>query len=128
MSQPEPGEFTTLVMNKNATPDELLKRTPPSSTDGPPPNIHGTTPFIVKIQVPVIGNKELALSMMVYDRQRSFTGYIVQITDPDAYARIEATVMMRGIMGLKMYRWAKMVADWTLEICLDVEPKEAMQW
>ncbi|KAL5521014.1 hypothetical protein ACEPAG_8936 [Sanghuangporus baumii] len=121
---PEDQASSILITNKNAMPSELMKQVWNLNVS-PPENVHGSTPFIVKIQVPVLGNKT---GMMVYDRRRSFVGCIYSEADPSAYARIDNLVRTQGIMGLKIYRWAKMVGDWTLDICLDAEPDESVQW
>ncbi|KAL5483598.1 hypothetical protein ACEPAI_8830 [Sanghuangporus weigelae] len=125
-SLPEaPEDSSMFIMNKNAMPSELTKQKMWNLNGSPPENVHGSTPFIVKIQVPVLGDIN---GMMVYDRRRSFVGYIFREADPSAYARIDNLVRTKGLMGLKIYRWAKMVGDSTLDICLDVEPNEPVQW
>ncbi|KAL5505057.1 hypothetical protein ACEPAH_7720 [Sanghuangporus vaninii] len=122
---PEDQVSSMLIINKNAMPSELPKQKIWHLNELPSENVHGSTPFIVKIQVPVLGDIN---GMMVYDRRRSFVGYIYREADPSAYACIDNLVRTKGIMGLKIYRWAKMVGDWTLDICLDVEPNEPVQW
>ncbi|OCB86968.1 hypothetical protein A7U60_g5940 [Sanghuangporus baumii] len=127
-SLPEASEdqvSSMVIINKNAMPSELTKQKIWPLNEPRPENVHGSTPFIVKIQVPVLGDIN---GMMVYDRRRSFVGYIYPEVDPSAYARVDNLVRTKGIMGLKIYRWAKMVGDWTLDICLDVEPNEPVQW
>ena len=121
-----------ILFNRSGMPSELSAQKVGDADGGPPPNVHGSDPFFVKIQVPLmdfgVDKDHVMNGMMVYDRRRTFVGYIQRQTDPSAYARIDALVRAKGVGGLKIYRWAKRVADWTLDICLDAEPNEPMQW
>ena len=120
--------------NKYDSPSTMFRRKLPSAEEGPPPNVHGSSPFLVKIQIPLVTiekgtmKADIGGGIVLYDRRRSFIGYMYPDTDPAAYACFTALVNARGIMGYKVYRWAKMVADWTLNVCVDAEPNEPVQW
>ena len=95
----------------------------PKPVSGPLKNVHGEKPFLVKIQVAGFNGP----SMLIYDRQRSFQATYLRSEDPQGFQRL-ADVVQRGIMGLKAYRWAKFVDGERLSVCLDVEPREDVQW
>lgn len=94
------------------------------SAAGPPPNIHGEKPFLIKIQLPthLHGN-----AMLIYDRQRSIQVHLFRSDDPDAYRKAEEA-MPTGYKGLKIYRWAKRVGDLKLSVCFDRAPPKDPQW
>lgn len=91
---------------------------------GPPPNVHGDKPFLIKIQK-AAGLK--AGSMLIYDRQRSMQVHLLRSDDPVAYRKAEEA-MSTGYMGLKIYRWAKRVGDLQLSICFDRAPPKDPAW
>ncbi|KDQ21035.1 hypothetical protein BOTBODRAFT_142402 [Botryobasidium botryosum FD-172 SS1] len=84
------------------------------------PNVHGTNPFLVKVQITSNGG----MSMLIYDRQRSFDAHYLRAEDPTGFERL-AQVVYTGYMGLKIYLWAKRVGDQRLSICLDRKPDQA---
>ncbi|KZV68070.1 hypothetical protein PENSPDRAFT_687544 [Peniophora sp. CONT] len=94
----------------------------------PPSNVHGDKTFIVKIQRPLImTGADDFLSMLVYDRNRTFTGHISSKENPGFWtAALEQ--MRAGSQKVKIYRNAKRSGDWTLSICLDREPAEVPKW
>lgn len=100
----------------------------------PPPNVHGTKPFLVKIQRPLVGGvpgTELSSShsMFVYDRQRSFKLHFYGRENPELYNKTYVMIANESSCnGVKMYRWARRSDDWTLEICLDKVPDEIPKW
>ncbi|KAL1741785.1 hypothetical protein HDZ31DRAFT_44669 [Schizophyllum fasciatum] len=92
-----------------------------------PPNVHGDNVFLVKIQRPDnLGPcREDTVSMMVYDRNRTFHGYITRRDNPAGYYPLLA--LLAGGKP-KVYRWAKRTDDWVLNVCLDRAPATAPQW
>ncbi|KAI0816920.1 hypothetical protein BC628DRAFT_1334034 [Trametes gibbosa] len=95
----------------------------------PHPNAHGDRPFIVKIQVGLTGPARD--TMMIYDRQRSFSEvYVARADDPVTFRDLvaEMTGPRGGYGGVKMYRWAKRSGDWMLDICVDRRPETDIKW
>ncbi|OSX56733.1 hypothetical protein POSPLADRAFT_1158641 [Postia placenta MAD-698-R-SB12] len=91
----------------------------PASYSSVPANIHGEKVFLVKLQ---IGLSLDAMDVMIYDRQRSF-GEVYFAKNEDAQLFADMKAEMRGprggFKGVKMYRYAKRVSDWKLNLCLD---------
>lgn len=121
---PFTDKFQGMVMSSlqsTTTATDLRKSKPknPSTVK----NIHGEKPFIVKIQIAGFDGP----SMLIYDRQRSFHATYLREDDPDGFQRL-AEIIHRGILGLKAYRWAKFVEGEKINVCIDVEPKEDIQW
>lgn len=97
------------------------------ASNDPPANARGEKLFLVKIQRPVVPDPSPRAMMMVYDRGRSFEGYVVRADNPGVYEEIMRQ-MPEGSQKLKVYRWARRVEDWKLSICLDREPEQVPQW
>lgn len=97
----------------------------------PPPNIHGNKLFAVKLQLGQL-TPPTGPQMMVYDRRRSFLGYIMRnIGQEAAFDQLKTEMQSpRGghPTGLKMYRWAKRVSDWELSICVDKPLDQSFKW
>ncbi|KZT32878.1 hypothetical protein SISSUDRAFT_1132898 [Sistotremastrum suecicum HHB10207 ss-3] len=87
----------------------------------PPPNNRADRPFLIKIQCNLS-------SILIYDRHRSteFTMFRNESSDEDFMKLAQATWQENG--HLKSYRWAKRISNWTLEICLDVQPPDEPEW
>lgn len=118
------GLFTSTINRLDSLSEVASAPTVEANGSAAPPNAHGSDPFLIKLQLAGYDGT----SMMVYDRQRSFTVHIVRDTDPALFKRL-ADVVHAGYMGMKTYRWAKRVSDWELRICLDRDPKESeTQW
>ncbi|KAL1741784.1 hypothetical protein HDZ31DRAFT_66589 [Schizophyllum fasciatum] len=100
---------------------------PWSDKNEPPPNVHGDKLFLVKVQRPLIPDSSPNAMMMVYDRSRTFEGYIIRRDNPGVYEEAMAQMPERT-QKLKIYRWAKRVDGWKLSICLDREPEQVPQW
>ncbi|KAF9803883.1 hypothetical protein IEO21_09543 [Rhodonia placenta] len=100
----------------------------PASYSSVPANIHGEKVFLVKLQ---IGLSPDAMDVMIYDRQRSF-GEVYFAKNEDAQLFADMKAEMRGprggYKGVKMYRYAKRVGDWKLNLCLDREPLTEIKW
>lgn len=98
-----------------------------SDADAPSPNIHGDTPFVIKIQVPAPGSHRLPI--MIYDRRRSVDFFLRRELDRQGYDTLETTARRTGYLGQKIYRYAKRTGEKKLSICLDREPPdEAVKW
>lgn len=95
-----------------------------SSLESISANIHGTRPFLVKIQRPLSpGGQE----MLIYDRQKSIQAFMLQVDNPDAYS-LAMDEMKTGYMGIKIYRWAKRIGERQLSICFDKAPATDPDW
>ncbi|KAK7052837.1 hypothetical protein VNI00_004156 [Paramarasmius palmivorus] len=94
------------------------------SSGNPPPNAHGDSPFLIKIQRAMTDRPN---PMLIYDRQRSLDVVLDHSVDPGSY---EAALkqMPTGYRGLKIYRWAKRTGDWELTICFDKIPVKDPLW
>ncbi|KAJ7681870.1 hypothetical protein DFH06DRAFT_1314122 [Mycena polygramma] len=105
----------------------------------PPENIHGSLPFIVKIQLAAADASNLPAvigqqvdprehdgqSILIYDRQMSMEVELRKGTaDPGDFGAVAALVSSQGFRGLRLFCWARRLADWTLELCLDHLPEE----
>lgn len=99
------------------------------SSDSPPsPNIHGDSPFMVKLQISAL-NLATNQSMMIYDRQRSFQLHFDRVESPQVFDEVWEEMKTKGVMGgLKMYRWARRTGDWELEVCVDRKPIDDIAW
>ncbi|KAF9262697.1 hypothetical protein L218DRAFT_929193 [Marasmius fiardii PR-910] len=92
-----------------------------------PPNIHGDSPFLVKIQCPANPvMRSLGGSMLIYDRQRSFRAHLSVADDEVAYG--EAMKQPEMSTRFKIYRWAKRVGDLQFSICFDRSPSKDPLW
>jgi len=110
-----PNRWTSVINRTDRSLD------PPTVKPGASrPNVHGTTPFLVKVQIAGYGGS----SVLIYDRQRSFNGNLFRTEDPTGFQRLEK-VVYTGFMGLKVYLWAKRVGEEQLSICLDRKPDQA---
>lgn len=115
------------VFNRHTVVSELKNNSKTFTSITPQQNIHGDTPFIVKLQ----HQPGSLVPIMCYDRQRSFTNLISKESDSDttAFDKIVNAINSCPVFeGQKIYRWAKRVDEWHLSICLDVEPKGRFLW
>ncbi|KAJ7764899.1 hypothetical protein B0H16DRAFT_1413785 [Mycena metata] len=106
---------------------------------GPPENTHGTTPFIVKIQVnssQALGPAHTILpsnarddgsNILIYDQRRTID--VIVLRAPEAseeeaapFDAVTALVREKGDRGIKAFCWAIRTGEWTLDICLDRLP------
>lgn len=91
-------------------------------------DVYGGRPFLAKIQISSPG--VAPGHIMVYDRRRTFLGFLREDIYPRAFA--ECAVEMRGprgsLMGRKMYRWVRRTGDWELSVCLDRAPAVDVKW
>ena len=133
------GEWTTLnftelnhhpgmemfFVNRLSSIDEIFDdRTilPNAPSSGVPANIHGTHPFLIKIQQSIGG-----FDMLIYDRSRSFRVHCTPKEDPRAVVIIASLVNASSTPG-KIYRWAKRVGDHQLSVCFDRAPQQTPTW
>jgi hypothetical protein len=115
---------------------------PEVDPDAPPPNTHGSTPFVVKMQlnsanVHTVADTMLApgqkpaqsgISILIYDRRRSFEVTLTKYICPDSSFNLLAElVKTKGRRGLKIFCWATRSGDWSLDLCVDQLP-EWQQW
>ena len=124
---PELAGRVAVNANRLST-EERRVQMPASGNSAPPPNIHGEKVFMVKIQISI--NPFAMGSLLVYDRQRSFTVWVMESADWELFDVVRQEIQdPRGrYSGMKMYRWAKRVGDFELSVCLDREPKEDIKW
>lgn len=102
---------------------KLGNSTRTSASDPPSENKHGDKLFLVKLQ--------MGPWFLVYDRSRSFQGYIGADGQSAAYNQVKNEMRGPGgakFGGMKMYRWAKRVGDWELSLCLNREPQQNIAW
>ncbi|PIL28918.1 hypothetical protein GSI_08965 [Ganoderma sinense ZZ0214-1] len=82
-------------------------------------DVYGGRPFLAKMQIspPTVTPGRI----MVYDRRQTFLGFLREDVDLRAFAECAAEIQgpRGGLMGLKMYRWARRTGDWELSVCLD---------
>ncbi|KAL1758281.1 hypothetical protein FB107DRAFT_207452 [Schizophyllum commune] len=116
--------FVTSINFSSSTPTPICGPGIPVVT---PPNVHGDNAFLVKIQRPgsVVARDDDTAAMMVYDRNRSFQGYITPRENPGGYAQV-LSLLAGG--RAKIYRWAKRTDDWVLNVCLDRAPATNPPW
>lgn len=93
--------------------------------DGPPPNAHGSRPFLIKIQMPMGMERpvSLALPALVYDQSRDFHVTVDRPQcPPTTWDRLLKACAAAGIA--KVYVWARRTADYELSIAIDRLPDQ----
>lgn len=132
------GEWTTVTFKKLRMPnvagiqislinrltptDDLYNKPVENDSDEVPPNIHGTHPFLIKIQQSIGG-----YSMLMYDRARSFKVHSTPEEDSEAVQKISSLISVSPTFG-KIYRWAKRIDDHQFSVCLDRPPPQTPTW
>ncbi|KAI0689810.1 hypothetical protein C8T65DRAFT_721316 [Cerioporus squamosus] len=93
----------------------------------PIPSIPGLDPKQMKYMSNM--NKSGWAYMTIYDRKRSFQGFMLRKDNPafDEFY-MEMLGPRGGFEGMKMYRWAKRTGDWELTVCLDRQPQLDTKW
>ncbi|KAJ7302330.1 hypothetical protein DFH08DRAFT_1089806 [Mycena albidolilacea] len=106
--------------------------------DGPPSNTHGTTPFIVKLQVSSsmaqspghtrVPEKSLhdGTSFLIYDQRRTIDVTVLrEFSDAASFDGVKEVMRGKGPggRGLKAFFWAIRTGEWTLDVCLDRFPE-----
>ncbi|KII86097.1 hypothetical protein PLICRDRAFT_31577 [Plicaturopsis crispa FD-325 SS-3] len=105
----------------------------------PPPNIHGDKTFLIKMQIGLNSgideddeddedDARIGGHIFIYDRQKSFQGYMLKANDRALFREAHRAVRITGVGGLKMYRWARRISDNELSICLDRPPAQNPNW
>ncbi|KAF7328860.1 MYND-type domain-containing protein [Mycena venus] len=107
---------------------------------GPPPNTHGTTPFIIKLQVSsskamgpahtlfAADPKNDGADFLIYDQRRTIEVAVVRASsDTAAFDSVTEVVQAKGERGLKAFFWAIRTGEWTMDVCLDRLP-EWQKW
>ncbi|KAJ7590741.1 hypothetical protein C8J56DRAFT_1134477 [Mycena floridula] len=113
----------------------------PLTADSPSPvNTHGSSPFIVKLQLdaksvqcngnyaylPTTGKDQP--NIRVYDRRRTLDVYILRKQECQKEFDIIANVIRsKGPQGNKTYCWAMRTGEWTMQVCVD-QLCEWQQW
>ncbi|KAJ7747644.1 hypothetical protein DFH07DRAFT_575751 [Mycena maculata] len=128
-----PGAYSLRVSRYDTVQHgDIQKRVDLSKTNqGPPPNTHGTTPFIVKIQInsstaqgpayPVIGQRPGGdgSDFLIYDQRRTIDVMVLRTADAAQFDAVAEVVRTKGERGLKVFCWAIRTGEWTMDICLD---------
>lgn len=112
-------------------------------TQEPPPNVHGSKPFVIKMQLSsttpsamampweALGNsKDMAAhgtTLLIYDRQRSFQVQVIRKGIGESFDDFAELVQQKGPKGIKLFCWATRKNDWELDICMDALP-EWQEW
>jgi hypothetical protein len=119
-----------------------LDRMKEDETPGPPSNTHGTTPFIVKLQVnssmaggpahtmfPVSDARQDETDFFIYDQRRTIEVIVLRDSSADvaSFNTVREVVHAKGERGLKAFFWAIRTGEWTLDVCLDKFP-EWQKW
>ncbi|KAJ7186897.1 hypothetical protein C8R46DRAFT_1058361 [Mycena filopes] len=142
-----PGRYALRISRHDVVQHKDMQKRMEKAKDkhGPPENTHGTTPFIVKIQV----NSSQALgpahtiirsnarddgsNILIYDQRRSIDVMVFRSAaeeEENANAPFDAiteVVRVKGDRGIKAFCWAIRTGEWTLDICLDRLP-EWQKW
>ncbi|PPR06757.1 hypothetical protein CVT24_013065 [Panaeolus cyanescens] len=114
-----PGAYYSSINRKD--PLSGLRRsgaTETASEEGPPCG----KVFLAKFQTPLGGGS----TILVYDRQRSFTKNWVRKNSPDAFRLAEREAVKSGIP--KIYRWTRRIEGNDYEVCLDRAPAQVPVW
>ncbi|KAF7290760.1 MYND-type domain-containing protein [Mycena indigotica] len=116
---------------------ERLEKQEQLVADEPPENTHGSSTFIVKVQLSSSNARgpgyqllqkqftpsELEGStMLIYDQKRVFEVTVMRDGDRASFDAVADVVRSKGERGLKVFCWAVRTADWTVDICLDHLP------
>ncbi|KAF7361421.1 MYND-type domain-containing protein [Mycena sanguinolenta] len=132
-----------LRVNKYDTVADLQKRLDRMKEGvepGPPPNTHGTTAFIVKVQVNSASAKGPAHSLFpsdpsqdgsflfIYDQRRTIDVSVPrESVDAASFDAVRDVLREKGERGIKGFFWAIRTGEWALDICLDRFP-EWQKW
>ncbi|KAJ7150498.1 hypothetical protein C8R43DRAFT_1191758 [Mycena crocata] len=90
----------------------------------PLPNTHGSSPFIVKVQLNSADVNNFIDAMVP---QTIEVNVLKFNTPPAVFDPIAKLVQTKGPTGLKIFCWATRSGDWTLDLCTDQMP-EWQQW
>jgi hypothetical protein len=92
--------------------------------DAVPPNVHGSKPFVIKMQ-----NTVSRSPMMMHDRARSFVGGWNRHTTSEvvAFDKVDE-VIKTGAYGMKVFMWARRVGPWELSVALNKLPDQNLKW
>ncbi|KAJ6632517.1 hypothetical protein B0H10DRAFT_1772243 [Mycena sp. CBHHK59/15] len=120
--------------------DALKRLENAKHSQGPPPNTHGTMPFIVKVQVnsasahgpayPLFSSnpRNDGSDMLIYDQRRTIDIMVLRASsDAVQFCAVADVVREKGERGLKAFCWAIRTGEWTIDICLDQLP-EWQKW
>ena len=113
------GEYKIKIVPHHASFPHIDDSDP--SPDAPPANIHEDKIFLIKLQISL---SDVAESMLIYDRQRSFQVIWYRKNQQDLFDEVEETLGN----NLKMFRWARWVEDYQLSVCFDKVPPYTPLW
>ncbi|KAJ6510595.1 hypothetical protein C8R45DRAFT_964605 [Mycena sanguinolenta] len=132
-----------LRVNKYDTVADLQKRLDRMKEGGepnPPSNTHGTTAFIVKIQVNSASAKGPAHTLFpsdpsqdgsflfIYDQRRTIDVSVPrESAEAASFDAVREVLRAKGERGIKGFFWAIRTGEWGLDICLDRFP-EWQKW
>jgi hypothetical protein len=127
-TSPPSGLFQSSISLNHNSPVQLHSPmdTIRHSTGTPPPNAHGSQPFIIKLQVDVASRSTL----LVYDQMRSLQFQVFRHDCPPAlWEALDQTLMAHGLLGgLKLFVWARRKSNWELSLALDRLPELTFPW
>ena len=95
-------------------------------TDTTPPfNVHGSSPFILKMQMDngfsniLLNDEDSSVRVRMWEHA----------TPADIWSELKDKFGLHGSMGgHKLYVWAKRVSDWEFSVVLDIFPKSPEGW
>ena len=98
-----------------------------ATSDGPPANLYGSRPFIVKMQLQNPPSEAVYSppELLVCDRHRSITGF-GPVCSCETCAVLVEECVNEG--PGKVYRWARRTGEWELSVCLGRDPIPNAEW
>ncbi|KAK9838394.1 hypothetical protein WJX84_009882, partial [Apatococcus fuscideae] len=118
------GFTSAIPMNQ---PVRNIQNLPTTQVDQTPPNVHGSSRFIIKVQSAAGNLMGLESPHMIYDKDRTLSAFM----DPrvgTGYHRTSAVISNHGIQGRKIYLWAHRIAADRLRLYLDSRPSQSQNW
>ncbi|KAJ7640399.1 hypothetical protein DFH06DRAFT_1215894 [Mycena polygramma] len=116
--------------------DDAVKEHDNEEPPQAPVNTHGTTPFIVKVQLNSSQAKGPAHTlfpsdadhdgsgMLIYDQRRTLEGTVLRgYPETTSFEAVAEVVKKRGDRGIKAFFWAVRTGEWTIDVCLDQAPE-----
>ncbi|KAF8147737.1 hypothetical protein K438DRAFT_1625856 [Mycena galopus ATCC 62051] len=92
----------------------------------PPSNTHGTSPFIIKLQVNSSRAQD-GTEMLIYDQRRTIEVTVLRTSEETSFDTIKEVVYEKGERGLKAFFWAVRTGEWTMDVRMDQFP-EWQKW
>jgi hypothetical protein len=117
--QPSGGVMSMLNSNMTTQTDTVIQ-----GTSDPPPNKHGSQPFIVKLQMNIMGRG----AILVYDRERSISFQVVKSQTPSETWKPLDDAIAGTSSGVKLFAWAKRKSQWEVFIAVNQFPEQRLTW